>query len=227
MVQGLERLQEASGSLIVYANHSSWWDPLMLVLMAQTVRPGLRHYAPMDAAALARYPIFRKLGIFPVEMSTARGAAMFLRTGKAVLQSGGVLWLTPQGRFADPRSSPLAFKPGIGALAERMPGVPLLPMAVEYTFWDERLPEALVRFGEAVHVVGNQAGHTPMSQLEEALAREMLALQTASLARDARAFTPVLSGARGTGGLYGWARQVRALFTGKRLQQDHTARPGS
>ena len=209
----------------MYANHSSWWDPLLMVLLARTALPGQRHYAPMDASALARYPIFRKFGIFPVEMTTARGAAMFLRTSTAVLRSGGVLWLTPQGRFADPRAWPLGFRPGIGALATRMPEVPLLPMAVEYTFWDERLPETLVRFGEPLHADSKASAAETTGRLEQVLAAEMLALQTASVARDARAFEPVLQGMRGAGGVYGLARRLRTLFGGKPMQQDHTPRP--
>ena len=224
MVQRLQLLREAGGPLIVYGNHSSWWDPLLLILMAQTALPGQRHYAPMDAAALERYPIFRRLGIFPVEMTSARGAAMFLRTSMAVLRSGGVLWMTPQGRFADPRSWPLGFKPGLGALATKMPEVPLLPMAVEYTFWDERLPEALVRFGEPLHVSQGAPAGEATGELEKALAAEMLALQTASIARNAGAFEAVMRGGRGTGGMYGLARRLRALLTGRRLQQDHTPR---
>ena len=32
-------------------------------------------------------------------------------------------------------------------LARRVPGAVILPMAVEYTFWNESRAEALVRFG--------------------------------------------------------------------------------
>ena len=44
----------------------------------------------MDAAALERYGILKRVGVFGVEMKTARGAAQFLRTGLAILASGGV-----------------------------------------------------------------------------------------------------------------------------------------
>ena len=122
MVQQAETLESLTGPLIVYANHSSWWDPMVSVLLAETLLPGRKHYAPMDAAALKRYPILAKIGIFPVEMATARGAAQFLRTSQAILASGGVVWITPQGRFADSRERPLGFKPGLGALAARIAG---------------------------------------------------------------------------------------------------------
>ena len=227
MAQHADRLAAAPGPLIVYANHSSWWDPMMSILLAQTLLPGCKHYAPMDADALARYPILRKVGIFPVEMTTARGAAQFLRTGCAILREGGVLWITPQGRFADPRAWPLAFKPGLAALALRVPEATILPLAIEYTFWDERLPEALLHVAEAVTLETGSTTESATKQLETALAAAMLSLQKASIARDPHAFEPLLQGKRGTGGFYGLGRRLRAFFGRKPLQLDHTRRDKS
>jgi 1-acyl-sn-glycerol-3-phosphate acyltransferase len=224
MVQHAERLAAVRGPLIVYANHSSWWDPMVSILLAQTLLPDRKHYAPMDATALARYPILRKLGIFPVEMGSARGAAQFLRTSRAILDAGGVVWITPQGRFDDPREPALAFKPGLGALAVREPEATLLPLAIEYTFWDERLPETLLRFGNAVRIDAGESSECATSQLEAALAEVMGDLKMASMARDARAFRVLLTGARGAGGFYGLSRRLRALVTRKPLSLDHTER---
>src|SRR5438270_8583278 len=79
-----------SGPLIVYANHSSWWDPMVAFLLGEELFAARQHYAPMDAAALTRYRILSHIGVFPVEMNTARGAVQFLRTGEAVLAAGGM-----------------------------------------------------------------------------------------------------------------------------------------
>jgi 1-acyl-sn-glycerol-3-phosphate acyltransferase len=215
-----ECLANASGPLIVFANHSSWWDPMVCFLLASLLLPQRRHYAPMDAEALARYPILRRLGMFPVEMGSARGAVQFLRISQAILDSGGVLWMTPQGRFADVRE-PLMFKAGLGALAVRVPQVRLLPLAIEYTFWDERLPETLVRFGEPLQLAAGATAEQATQQLEVALAAAMLELKTISMARDASAFRVMLRGGRGTGGFYALARRLRAILTGRRLQVDH------
>jgi len=224
MAQRAEVLERARGPLIVYANHSSWWDPMICILLARVVMPHDTHYAPMDAAALERYPILKKIGIFPVETGTARGAAQFLRTSQAVLAAGCVLWLTPQGRFADVREFPLAFLPGLAALAERMPHVPLLPLALEYTFWDERLPEALVYVGDPFTTTTGGKLAAITSELEQALAATMLALQQASVARDATAFRVLLTGRRGVGGVYGMFRRTLAKLLRKPAQLDHTDR---
>jgi 1-acyl-sn-glycerol-3-phosphate acyltransferase len=223
MVQHEERLAEVEGPLIVFANHSSWWDPMVLVLLAQHLLPQRNHYAPMDALALQRYPILRKIGIFPVEMASARGAAQFLRTSQSILAAGGVLWITPQGRFADPRAQPLGFKPGLGALAARTQAT-LVPLAIEYTFWDERLPETLLHLGEPMRIAAGMSHEEATARLETALAASMQALSVDAIARDAGAFRVLLRGGRGSGGVYGLARRVRSAFSGKRAQIDHTQR---
>jgi 1-acyl-sn-glycerol-3-phosphate acyltransferase len=224
MAQHLERFAAIDGPAIVYANHSSWWDPMLAILLAQSALPQRKHFAPMDAKALQRYPILRKVGIFPVEMETARGAVQFLRTGSAILRAGGVLWVTPQGRFADPREPQLQFKPGLAALAARVPGVAILPMAIEYTFWDERLPEALAHFRPAMQIGEQETAESVTERLEAELRAAMGALREASMGRDARAFKPLMEGGQGTGGVYALGRRLRALFTGTTVQKDHTER---
>src|SRR5438270_13179539 len=74
-------LASISGPLIVYANHSSWWDPMVAFLLGEELFGDRNHYAPMDASALAGYSILSRIGVFPVELTTARGAVPFLRIG--------------------------------------------------------------------------------------------------------------------------------------------------
>ena len=222
--QGTARLRSLTGPIVIYGNHSSWWDPMIVVLLGEKLLPERRHYAPMDAQALEQYPILKKLGIFPVEMATTRGAVNFLSTAETILNEGGVLWVTPQGRFADPRDFPLSFKPGLGALALRMPGVPFVPLALEYPFWNERLPESLLHFGAPVHVTPEQPTAGATRELETALTASMMELQTAAMARDPSAFETILNGNRGTGGAYGLIRRATALLQGRRPTLDHTER---
>jgi 1-acyl-sn-glycerol-3-phosphate acyltransferase len=224
LVQHAEGLRDASGPLIVYANHSSWWDPMVSVLLAQTSLPGRKHFAPMDAEPLKRYPILRKVGIFPVELATARGAVQFLRTSEAVLASGGVLWVTPQGRFADVRERPLAFRNGLAALVARLPEVTVLPLAIEYTFWNERLPETLMHFAPGLRVRAGASTDIATRELEEALEAAMNMLREVSLKRDPSLFEVLLEGRRGTGGFYALGKRLRALVGGKGFQEDHSAR---
>ena len=221
MAQNAACLRRAKGPLIVYANHSSWWDPMLLVLLARKLLPEQRHYAPIEASALRRYPALRRLGLFPVDLSTTHGAAQFLRTAERVLDQGAVLWTTPQGRFADTREFPLAFRPGLAGLAARCPEVPLLPVAIEYTFWDGRLPETLVRFGDGLHGDAALSSERLTHQLECALTATMLELQKASCARDASAFEVVLAGWRPSQSFYNLRHRQRPSPAKKQLVLSH------
>ena len=217
--------------LLLYANHSSWWDPMVSVLLAEEYLPGRKHYAPMDAEALERYGILKRIGIFPVAMKTARGAVQFLRTGETILEGGGVLWVTPQGRFVDPRQRPLEFKPGLAALAHRIANrtgaCTVLPLAIEYTFWDERLPETLLHFGEPVRLSG--ASQTLGSQdqvqatLITALAQTMDELKALALLRDPSQFQTLLNGRAGAGGFYALGKRLKAFAQGRPYRAEHTS----
>ncbi len=213
---------QTTGPVIVYANHSSWWDPMVSVLLAHRLLPQREHYAPMDAAALERYGILKRIGIFGVDLHSIRGAARFLRTSLDLLSKGAVLWITPQGRFADPRERPLAFKPGLAALAARCSaGCTLIPLAIEYPFWNERLPEALLHFGEPVRISG-QPTEEADRLLQSALLEAMQTLERKSIARDPAAFELLQNGSVGTGGFFQLGQRLKALVTRRPYQAAHT-----
>jgi 1-acyl-sn-glycerol-3-phosphate acyltransferase len=195
---------------------------MVSVLLAAERMPSRNHYAPMDAAALARYGILKRVGIFPVAIDSARGAAQVLRTSLSALAQGGVLWVTPQGRFADARERPLHFKPGLASLATRVPGgCTLLPLAIEYTFWDERMPETLLHFGTPIYIDGGDSSAT-QQRLQTALLQTMDELATLAIARDPRNFELLRSGRAGTGGFYAFFQRLWSLVRGKPYQADHT-----
>jgi 1-acyl-sn-glycerol-3-phosphate acyltransferase len=225
-ISGAERLVSDGGPLIIYANHSSWWDPMVLVLLGGRFLPRLKHYAPMDAEALDRYAILKRLGIFPVVMKTQRGAVQFLKMGEAILASGGVLWVTPQGMFVDGRERPLVFKPGLAALAQRVAerggSCTVLPLAIEYSFWDERLPETLLHIGQPVRVAATNADGV-QERLIAALETAMDELRGLSQSRDAGRFTTLIGGRAGAGGFYALGERIRAAIRRKPYRAEHTA----
>jgi len=199
-----------SGPLIIYSNHSSWWDVLTGVLLSEKLMPHRNHYAPMDSGGPKRHPILGKVGVFGIHKNTPRGGTFLLRTGLRILSQGGVLWLTPQGRFADVREQPLKFRRGIAALAARVPGgCTLLPLALEYPFWDERRPEVLIQFGAPIRVDGQSADEL-MPLLEALLLEAMEELRDKAIARDGSAFEVLEKGSRGTGSLFGFSQKLWA-----------------
>ena len=221
--EGLAHLDR--GPLVVYANHPSWWDPILFVLLGSEYLANRVGYGPMDAAALEKYRILTKLGVFGVEQGTRAGAVQFLKTGEAILRRPGtVLWITAEGEFVDPRRRPVTLRPGLSHLIRRVGSATAIPLAIEYTFWNERLPEVLVRFGEAVKF-DDDAWSLPTASINQRLERQLEAtmdrLAEDVQLRSAAEFTTLLAGRAGVGGVYDVWRRLVARLQGRDFDASH------
>ena len=211
---------------VVYLNHASWWDPLICLLLAAEYFPNRSSFAPIDAAALQKYRFLEKLGFFGIDPDSARGAAAFLRTAGTILDSHErMLWVTPQGKFTDVRTRPVSFRGGLAALAGRVGPTVFLPMAVEYTFWEERLPEVLVAFGTPLFPQQHQnsCGATDWNAaLEGTIADTQDALAEASQRRNPGEWEVLFRGAAGTTAVYDLWRQARAAIRREGFTAEHS-----
>jgi len=211
--------------LVIYLNHPSWWDP-MIALLVGTERLGDRpQYAPIDQAMLRRYRFFGRLGFFGLEARSSRGARTLLTMADAIFsEPGSVLWITPQGRFTDPRVRALRFLGGLAAVVERMHRGLILPMALEYPFWNERQPEALIRFGEPLSAesVAGLGRDNINVMLEERLIKAQDALAEEAIRRDRQAFEDLLSGKAGVGFVYDSWRWLKACVRGQSFDRHHS-----
>lgn len=221
---------------VIFLNHASWWDPLVCLAVHRSRLRAHPGFAPIDAAALRRYAFFRRLGFFGIEPDSSRGASAFLGIAQAILaRPGHVLWLTPQGRFADARERPVRFRRGLGHLAHRLqrrsrepdasaPPVEFVPLAIEYTHWHERLPEVLLRFGPAI---GVGPGTPPRSAddwnqvFEQGLVETQEVLARLAIQRDAGAFRPLISGSTAVAWPYDLWRRLTHLVRGTRFDPRH------
>jgi 1-acyl-sn-glycerol-3-phosphate acyltransferase len=210
--------------IIVYLNHPSWWDPMLGMVLVRAFFAEQTHFAPIDADALEKYRFFRKLGFFGVERGTRRGAAQFARVGRRVMQEDdSVLWVTAQGHFTDPRVRPVELQPGVAHLARRMGRGVLLPLALEYPFWEERYPEALCAFGKPIDVAEHRGLDVAgwQSLLTQRLERTQDDLAAAAIVQDAARFELIDTGNAGVGGVYDLWRRIKSVFTGRRFDPRH------
>ncbi len=212
--------------LVVFTNHASWWDPLVGLVLKDAFFSDRALFSPIDAAMLARYRMFARLGFFGVEQHSRRGAVQFLRTSEVILQSPDrLLAVTPQSRFADVRERPVRFQAGLGHLAMRVERALFLPMATEFVFWEERLPEILVRFGEPVAVRREHAPaftHDHWTELfEQKLEATQDALSIEAQQRNPSEFQKLLVGDAGQGGIYDLWRALKARLRGKSFSKEH------
>ena len=210
----------------VFLNHASWWDPLICLQLAARFFPNRSSFAPIDAQALQRYRFLSKLGFFPVEQGTSRGAAVLRRTAANILDSPErMLWLTPQGRFTDVRTRPVTLQGGLAHLAARVGPTVFLPLAIEYSFWEERLPEVLVAFGTPLFTrqFQNSCGADDWQRaFENTLQDAQDALAEASMRRAPDEWEMLLHGAAGTTAIYDFWRKARATLRGEKFRLEHS-----
>ncbi|QDU70803.1 lysophospholipid acyltransferase family protein [Mucisphaera calidilacus] len=161
--------------LIIASNHPSWWDPMVGLVALLRYFPDRPAFVPIDPEGMNQHPIFPRVGFFPVAPNTARGARSLLRHGRAALETpGGLIWITPEGRFVDPGQRPLHLKPGTAALATRVPNATLLPATLDYRFGPNPRPDARILFGQPI-----EANNREPADVHEQLADNL----TASLDR--------------------------------------------
>jgi 1-acyl-sn-glycerol-3-phosphate acyltransferase len=227
------RLLAASGPpavderpVVVYLNHPSWWDPLICLLLVRRFWPDRKHYAPIDAVAIRRYRFFQRLGFFGVEQNNAAGSLAFLRTARAILeQPAAMLWLTAQGQFTDVRRRPISLRPGLGHLLRHVGRALVVPLAVEYCFWDERHPEALAAFGEPIEITSEHSRRPSewTALLEQHLEQAANLLAAGATSRDPANFVMLHSGTAGVSFVYDAWLRAKALATGRPYHREHGA----
>jgi 1-acyl-sn-glycerol-3-phosphate acyltransferase len=211
--------------VIIYSNHPSWWDPAFYILLGGRLFPDRVGFGPMEAKALGRYAILRRIGVFGVELGSAQGGLQFLSTSLRIFADpNAMLWITAEGQFTDPRQRPLSLRPGIAHLARRVPGLILLPLAIEYPFWNESRPEALARFGQPVTGDNTITVSQWMSRLDQALTNTMDQLAAESADRDPSLFRSLQRGKAGPGGIYDLIRRISAWAHGRRFDPRHEQR---
>ena len=162
------------------------------------------------------------MGLFGIDMASPRGGAAFLRTALAILRHPkNCLCITAEGAFTDPRLRPIRLRPGIAHLARACPDAVFLPLALEYSFWNESKPEALLRFGAPVRPAEGGSVADWQTALEAGLTETMDALAAESATRNPAAFRRLFGGTAGVGGIYDVWRRGRAWATGRRFDAQH------
>ena len=204
----VDTLRRAASPMLIAMNHSSWWDPLVGLLVGAKLCPERPSIAPMDREMLKRFGILRRVGVFGLDPDEPASLdAMRAYTGTFIDQHPhGAIWLTPQGEFVDPRAK-IRLRPGAAALAAATPNTRVISLAIEYTFWLDKKPEILLHLSEvaAPDTTSLPAWHRAITK---AMRDDNTLLTKLSIARDPTAFTTLLgSGPSGTSPIYNlWLR---------------------
>lgn len=134
--------------LIIYCNHSSWWDGLIAFQISQKAK--LDSYIMMEEKNLKRYFLFRKLGAFSVNRENARSAIQSINYAVDLLcqDSKKTLWIFPQGEIVNNDLRPIIFYNGLSKIVEKVGHCLVISLSIRYEFLNEFKPEIFVKISE-------------------------------------------------------------------------------
>jgi len=157
-VAGADEIRQADGDrpVIAYANHSNWWDGIVLLLLTRLQR-GKDFYCMMEEKQMQHYPFFRWLGAFSVDLGSRVRSAAAVRYAIRLLDSPrSFIWLFPQGKMVK-ASDPVEIMPGTDFLARKCPRAVMIPAVFRFQFGREQKPEIFIRIGTGYAAHENSA----------------------------------------------------------------------
>lgn len=148
-VSGLDYLTNKNPNipLLIYANHSSWWDGLLAFEISRAAR--LDSYVMMDEINLRRFFLFRRIGAFSVPKNP-RQAIKSINYSAGLLKSDSkrTLWIFPQGEIFPNDLRPVKFYNGVSRIIESVGKCLTVPLAIRLEFVGEYKPEIFVKIGK-------------------------------------------------------------------------------
>lgn len=149
-VSGLECMikYDFTFPLIIYCNHSSWWDGL--VAFQISYKAGLNSFVMMEEKNLKRFFLFRKLGAFSVNREKPREALKSLNYAADLLrlQTDSVIWIFPQGEIISNDSRPIHFYTGLTNLLKKIGQCSVISLSIRYEFLGNYKPDIFVKIGQ-------------------------------------------------------------------------------
>jgi 1-acyl-sn-glycerol-3-phosphate acyltransferase len=222
IVRGVDatRARAQKSPLLVVSNHTSWWDPLV-ILHASTHLLGTDGHALMDARNLRRLPFFALVGAFGVDLDVPSDGASAMRHAARLLdRPGRLVWIFPQGAERPITERPLGFREGAAQIARLARSAITIPAAIRYELAGEEMPRLYLSFGPPLAAERDTA--LARAAQEQAVERELAEIDAEIAGRPARGEAFATIHQRGPSWLAILAERALALFTRPALPEHRT-----
>lgn len=154
-VSGLDFLfnKNTNIPLIIYCNHSSWWDGLVAFQISH--KTALNSFVMMEEKQLKKLFLFRRLGAFSVVREKPREAIRSIKYAAEILRKNrsSTLWIFPQGEILPNDLRPLKFYNGLSKIIQLTGECETTSLAIRYEFLGEFKPEIFVKIEKPEKII--------------------------------------------------------------------------
>lgn len=180
--------------LIIYANHSSWWDGLIILEVLSNFK--FDNFVLMEEKQLRKLRFFRRLGAFSVVRENPREAKKSIEYSVKILTEkiNRTLLIFPQGEILHNDIRPLGFFNGLSEIIEQSGNCLVCPLVIRYEFRGNFKPEIFITIGEprAFNFADKITRKKVTKELEEAMTFYLDDLKSNLINNDTAHFTKIL-----------------------------------
>ncbi len=177
-VRIMDQLPPGDGSILLIANHFSWWDGFIARFVNQRVF-GRRMHVMMLEEELEKRPFLGRLGAFSIKKNSRDALQSVDYAIRMLHDDNNMVLLFPQGAFQSTHRYPLTFQTGWYRILKKAPdNTRLFFMATLSDFFQYKRPGLYIYLAEAPGLIGT--GDTSGSEPGSAPASELFASATAA-----------------------------------------------
>lgn len=189
-----------NGPLILYLNHSGWWDGYLMYVIHRIVLGGrFDSHLLMEEKQLRAYRFFTWSGAFSIDRRDPEDSRKSQHYAANLLRSrrNRALFMFPQGKIVPNDQRPLVLYPGIARIVALAGSVQLCPVALRYEFLGQQWPHAFIRIGPPHRIAAPSDVDTTMRDLTTRLTGAVDGLRDDVVNGRMDRFRPLLRGRRG------------------------------
>ena len=175
---------DANQAHLYIANHSSFWDGIVLYHWLRN-RRRQPIYCMIDEVQVREHPFFQRVGGFSVDRGRPRDGLRAIEYAAELLNRHSTSVIVfPQGELRHNDGRPLGFESGIARIIKKAPAANVIAVAMRYEFWREQRGEAMLS-AQSIQIDPARDRDATVQLLEETLTQQLDRLRERAVRREA------------------------------------------